>query len=214
MRKLFLILILLMFTQARSADFDSTRHVSMKVFSLLGVDTAGSTNLLLATVGDYVNYGIWQVNNDLQSYRRVTEITSASGVRFTILDSVINIVSCQLINGDTIIGLHVIRSQEIGDSVVAIENNTEDVDVGKYPEYIFKWSDSIGFVPTPVQTNTFQILYTHIIPEDSLRLIPFNDRLGVLYYALFLAADDINDPNMDVYFKMYESFIAKRVGLK
>lgn len=199
---------------AQSADLDSTRHVRVKVYSLLGVDTTGSNNLPTSQVDDYVNYSIGQTNNDLQCYRRVSLIVSTSGARYTALDSVVYINSCQLVTNDSIIGLHVIRSQEIVDSVVAIENNTEDVDDGKYPEYVFKWSDSVGFVPTPVQTDTFQVLYTHVIPEDSMRLIPLNDRLGVLYYAVFLAATDISDPKAEFFLQRYESFIAKRAGLK
>ena len=206
----YLILLLLLAVNVCGTDLDSTRQARVQVYSWLGLDTTGTKNLPTARVDDNIYFGIQQVNNDLAEYNKVDLVTTADGERYVTLDSVVRLVACQMVSNDSIVGIDVIHSQDMVDSVLEKENSMES-DEYKYSEYVYEWGDSLGFVPTPIQIDTFQVHYIHVIPEDSIQFIRENDRVGVVYWGAFLSATDVSSGKAELFLQMYKDFVASRL---
>ena len=207
-RKLGLIFLLLLAVNVSAIDLDSTRQVRVATFNLLGVDTTGVNGLSAGQVDNYINLAINEVNDELDIYKRTELVVTAGHSNFVTLDSAIRVISCMFVNGDTIIGLNHLYSSEVVDSVLAKVNTTES----DRPTDFYFWGDSLCFVPTPNRIDTFQVHYLHLIPNDSLGIIPRNYRNGVLYYACMLAATDLNSTRLPVFEKLYYNFINRKRG--
>ncbi len=206
---LFLIMLLTVSVSALDVELDSTRHVRVMVYSLMGLDTNGTSKLAPSTADGYVGIAIGRTNEDLLGYKRNEFIVSGAGTRLYELDSVIELRACMLYVGDSVIGLKYINLDEVDDSVLAIVNiSSSDI-----PEYYFRWGDSVGFLPPTANANdSFWVFYYAVLPADSIRLLNVDYRMGVVFYAAYLAAIDTKvDPTP--YITAYKDFIAtKRKG--
>lgn len=212
MRKVILILLLLT-VNASAISLDSTRQVRVRVYSLLNLDTTGVAGLPTNIVDDYVYMGIREINAELGEYEKNELITATDGKRFTVLDSTVYLVSCDLVYNDSLIGIRIIRSGDIRDSVSDINLQTQETEY-KYPTHVFRWGDSIGFVPPPIRTDTFRVCYIHVLPDGvaEIQKITAENRVGVVYYAAYLAAIDMDSPKAAILEQKYKDFIASRVN--
>jgi len=200
-----ILLILLMAVSASAVDLDSTRQVRVAAYRLLQMDTTGNNALSTGVMDQWANMAINKVNEDLGSYRRTKLATMTDGSRLYVLDSCIQVTQCLMVTNDSIWGLEYIDLDNIERGVPGIINKiTTD-----FPTHYYIWGDSIGFIPTPVRSDSFWVFYTHLIPEDSMRLLPYNHRYGVVLYTAYLAALDVGkDPTLIL--SQYNEFISTR----
>jgi hypothetical protein len=188
MKKLILVALCLLAVSASAIQLDSVRQVRVQVYNIHGVDTTGVKDLPTNTVDEYVNLGIRQLNEDVAAYRCNELITSTDGTRFYAIDSMIQVISCYFVSNDTMIGLDYINLEQIDQRVFDAANEG----AANSPDKFSIWGDSLWLIPTPNTTgDTFLVLYNGLIPQDSIRLIPQKYRMGVVYYAAYLACKDL-----------------------
>lgn len=209
MRYLFVLLLLV--GSVYADDLDSTEAARTKTYALLGMDTTGTTNLPTNMLDDYIYFGIQQVNSDLAQYARVDSLATVAGDRYIALDSVVRILDCQYVNNDTTIGIRLINSWDI-DTAVMVAQHVKSKE--KFPRYAYRFSDSLGLVPTPtIADDTVQVHYIHAIPpgQTSILKIQENNRIGVVYWALMLASMDLGKVEIAAWWEQkYDKFIASR----
>jgi hypothetical protein len=209
MVRLIFILFLFLASSVSAVNLSSIEEISGRVYSLLNLDTTGVANLDTSQVNIYANMGIKEVNEQLDGYKRTENITITDDGRASTMDSVISITSCILINGGNSTKIRYLDSRRAIDSVLSKANELDE----DKPEVVWKWGDSLFFLPVPNDTNTVQFYTVHLIPADSIRLLPDNFRLGVVYYAAMMAAFDVNmTGKATVYKQLYDNFIATRRG--
>lgn len=202
----YLLIFLLLFSVASGADLDSTRQARVAVYSLLGLDTTGTKNLPTNTVDFYVNQALQQVNEDLLISKKYQSITLVDGTLMYNVDSIVQAVSAWYLNGDSAYGLAYVSLDTFSRKLEYDQTGTA------YPEYYYRWGDSVGFLPPPRQAGTVRLYFVRTIPKDSLRIIPTNLKTGIVYYAAYLAAVDIfNDGS--AYLKVYDEFVARKRGV-
>jgi len=202
------ILVFLTFSAAHAGNLDSTRQARVQVFRNLGLDTAGTSNLSTGSVDYYVRRAVNQVNEDLQAYKRQVSLTTVDGqMMYNVGDSMVNVIALIASNADSTYGLKYIDF----DTNSLVWEYDED-GIG-YPEYYFKWGDSIGVIPKPRKAGiSMRLFYVGLIPTDSLRKLPEVYRDGVVLYATYLAAGNIGiDPVK--YLGQYLDFLSRKRGV-
>lgn len=206
---LFLIMLLAVGASALDTELDSVRQARVMVYSLMGLDTTGTSKLATGTVDGYVDAGIRKTNEDLLGYKRNAFIVSSAYQRLYVLDSMIEIRACFWYTHDSTIALKYINLEEAADSVSEVVNISSD----DRPTHYFRWEDSVGFFPVIAEDNdSFWVFYYALLPADSISLMKVDYRMGVVFYAAYLAAIDTKvDPTP--YITSYKEFIAtKRRG--
>jgi len=201
-------LVFLTFSGAFAADLDSTRQARVAVYNLMGMDTTGPANLSTGSVDFYVNQAVKKINEDLRVYRKNESITMTDGKMFYALDSVIFLTAAWLYNGDSIYGL------KAADVDTFFGTWEFDEDISGIPEYYLMWGDSIGVIPIPRKsTTTVRVLYTHLIPTDSLGKVPSNYRFGIVLYATYLSAMHVGQDGQKFY-SQYIDFVNSKRGVE
>lgn len=191
-----------------AVDYDSTRQVRVVAYNLIGFDTTGTDNVPTKEMDRYVNLSLQKVNEDLQGYKRRDMIATVIGQRFYEVDSVVQVLQVNYASNDSLYGLIYVPFERI-DSIYEAANFTSE----DKPYYYSTWVDSLLLIPSPVLADdTLMVAYIHVIPSDSLRLLPFRFREGLIYYSAWLSAKDAGLANAKDYFDMYQAFLAQKRG--
>jgi hypothetical protein len=157
---------------------------------------------------EYVKSGVRFLNEDILAYKKNEIIVSVEGTRLYALDSVVAIIGAWYISNDSLKSLQFIDLERLYNSSL-IEIDEE----GKGPpERYYRWGDSVGFIPSPRNADSVLIFYCHVIPDDTLGLIPLNYRQGVVYLTAVLAAMDVGGNHVK-YMTMYQDFIDRKRGV-
>ena len=194
MKILYMLLILLLAVTVSAADLDSTRKARAVAYKLLQLDTTGTTSLPTADMDQYINIGMNKVNEDLCSYRRHTFDATADGQRLYGIDSCIQIIKSFMVTNDSIWGLRFVDLDDADEMVFDVASFVNS----DWPTHYYFIGDSIGLFPSPIRDDdTLWTFYNHTIPKDSMRLLPLMHRFGVVLYAAYLGAMDVEkDPTM------------------
>jgi hypothetical protein len=210
MKKLLVTLIslVLFFGYAKAVDLDTLRQVRVATYSLLGMDTTGTNHLPTNRVDEYVKYAVRFANENLLAYKKNEIIVTVDGTRLYALDSVVSIIGAWYVSNDSIKSLQFIDLERLYDSSL-IEINDDGTGP---PERYYRWGDSVGFIPTPRDVDSMLIFYCHVIPDDTLGLIPLSYRQGIVYLTASLAAMDIGRDG-GLYMTMYQDFINRKRGV-
>ena len=88
--KKYLLLIMLLAVSASAIDVElnTITKARVLVYSQLGLDTTGTSNLATGIVDGYVGIGINRINEDLLAYKKNAFIVSSASQRLYVLDSV------------------------------------------------------------------------------------------------------------------------------
>lgn len=195
MVKLSLILILFS-VNVFGADLSTTAEARARVYGLLGLDTTGATNLPTNVVDEYVYVGVHQINMELGLYLRDTLFPSVDGQRFYNIDSIIRIITCHFVLGDSLIMLTPVEGPE--------DRVFEDASNYGYSQRYDLVGDSIWLIPNPKKAETYFLVYNAI--TKTISDLKANYRMGVVYWAASLAADDIGEDGTK-YMAKYDRFI-------
>ena len=207
-RGLILILLILLIPGVLSASvaIDSVRQARVMVYKMLNMDTTGTSNLPTAYVDQYVNMGIAQANEDLSGYQRSDSVQVANNVQMYAIDSVIDIKACWLVSDGELSPLTGLGIDSLDRKFFNTVNLTED----EKPEYYYKWGDSIGFLPEPNEADTFNVYYVHVIPLDSMRLLPYKYRYGAILWAVYISTMSVDMQRAEAFYKAYGTFIMQK----
>lgn len=189
-----------------SVAYDSLRQARVEVYRLLNMDTTTPTILPNAMVNNFINVGIAQVNEDFSAYQRTDTIQTVKNQGLYRLDSVVQINSCWLISENTLMPLIGLSMDSLTAKFFETLNITEE----DKPQYYYKWGDSVGFFPKPSGVDTFKVFFTHTIPLDSMRLLPYKYRYGAIVWGAYVAAVSIGSPKAPLLYQYYGTFLGSK----
>ncbi len=178
---------LLLSVSLMAQDLSTVAKIRARSYGLLSMDTTGTDNLPESTMSVYARFGIAQTNEDYNCYRVLTLCTLNAGEKFEPLDSVVKLINCHWISGDSTVYINIIPA-ESSNQVSNVFNGEPAED---YPNYVYQHSDSLRFLPTPRQQFIFYVEYVHLIPDDSIRFIQPQYRRHVLFNTVNLAKQDL-----------------------
>ena len=201
MRKIIICMFFLLAVTACGADLSTTAKVGYRAYDMLGLDTGGVDGLDSAKMNNYVNLSMRELNSVFNCYKRIDTITTSGSSQYYALDSVVNLINVIWINGDSSVYLHLIPPDSAIKIYEVISTSEDD-----YPEYAYMWSDSLRLLPTPENAWTLLVEYSHVIPDDSIRLIPSKYRDGVLFYSAYMAGYDLLIPKYVNIGEIYKNF--------
>ena len=206
MKYLYTFLILLLAVAVSAVDLDSTRQVRVAAYRLLQMDTTGTSALSTTVMDRWANIAINRVNEDLCSYRRYTYDTTADGQRLYGIDSCIQIFNCLMVTNDSIWALKFVDIYNADSAVFGVAN----FESRDWPTHYFFTGDSVGLLPSPIRDkDSIWTFYNSLIPKDSMRLLPYNHRFGVVLYTAYLAALDV-DKDATKLLTEYDKFVMTR----